>query len=101
MLAVIDELDLIDGLLRSVPDLTLAHRLVYSTEADAIHGWLDALSSRRSELADAPQAELTDVIGASDAVVEVVRWRLRRLRDLFSSLTPPTTTRAGHGERQP
>jgi len=101
-LAFADELDLIDHLLRCVPELTLAAQLAQNEDlradpSDPIGDWLKEyrgrVSGRSSPIPrdgeDDASHSRTDILSAPDAMVDVARGRLERLRLFLETMRQP------------
>lgn len=95
LIDVADELDLIDGMLRCVPQLHLVLQLVETEDStdlahDPVGHWLEALRASRPQGSDEDNEALRDsqiTLGETpNALVALARWRLGRVRALLEGV---------------
>jgi hypothetical protein len=105
-LAIIDELDLIDGMLRCVPELSMAVRMVRDEESadealDPIGYWIKVHDGKRRRPQERDGGEVEDfrldLLGSPDAMVDTARWRLQRVRTLLEVIRPRTPSKTREG----
>ncbi|MCI0350414.1 MAG: hypothetical protein L0Z53_13395 [Acidobacteriales bacterium] len=104
LLTIIDELDLIDGMLRCVPELSMAVRLIRDEESadealDPIASLIKIHSGKRRRQHDRAADDVVDfrldLLGSPDAMVDTARWRLKRVRTLLEVVRPQTPSGRG------
>ncbi len=96
LLAILDEMDLIDSLLRTVPILNVAACLVRDEElgggpdaiAELAKTWFhNDLAQQLQIVNDSDCANArAQLLSAPDAMVETARWRLRRVNVILNAL---------------